>query len=247
MTAVSDFLATVVGAAISGLVGVGIVLFQRWYKDRRKFEVRVLAPAYTYVVTLPDDCPWLNLPPPPWETFDAYATQKIPPKFRVSFKELSMRCAEYFATYNRWSEFATSAGGWTRFAESVQGVLPYLSDDKMTVVLRPKGSDVRIMPSLHAVTSGLVPYVLANPSDPERAWRLLDAGPDQVYPSIQVVRVLRAEDPAVLRTVFDAILKTTDAPKATKLVESMRDSYARVAEEKRALRTRLATRLGLNP
>jgi len=243
MTAVSDFLATVVGAVISGLVGVAIVLFQRWYKDRRKFEVTVLAPAYTYVANLPEDCPWLNQQNPPWDAFDAYQTQKIPSKSRVPFQELSTLLAAYSAIYNRWSAFAMSGGGWTGFAGSVQSVLPYLSDDKMVVILQPKGSDAKVTHDVMTVTSGLVPYVLSNEGDPDRAWQLLDAGPSTVYPSRQVVRILRASDPGVLQKVFDAGLQNTNAPKAQALLEEMRASYARVNEEADNLRSLLRRRL----
>ncbi|MCI4343466.1 MAG: hypothetical protein L3J92_05060 [Thermoplasmata archaeon] len=231
MTALSDLLATAVGATISGLAGVVIVLFQSWRKDIRKFEGRVLAPAYTYVAGLPDDCPWLNLSPPPWEALDAYATQKIPPEFRSAFKELSARLDAYSATYTRWYEFLTSDKGGPGFETSVRGVLPYLSEDKQSVVLKPDTSDAKVVHSLITITNGLVPYVLSNLSNPERAWGLLDAGWEWVYPSVKVVRVLREVDPAVLPKMFDAIIQSAEAPKATKLVESMRDSYARVAEE----------------
>ncbi|MGC2288344.1 MAG: hypothetical protein WA688_00605 [Thermoplasmata archaeon] len=246
MTPLLDLLATVVGATISGLVGVGIVLFQRWYKDRRKFDATVLAPAYTYVTGLPDECPWLNQPSPPWEAFDAYHTQKIPARFRLQFKELSTRLEAYASTYNRWSEFGMAGGGWSSFAESVRGALPYLSADMTVLVLHPKGSDAKVTHDLQAVTSGLVPYILSNPGDPERAWRLLDAGSDRVYPSVQVVRILRVEDPVVLAKVFNAILQNVDAPKATKLVESMRASYARVEEQARTIRGLLTRRLGFD-
>lgn len=244
MTDLSDIWTLISGAVIAGLVGVAVVLFQQWYADRRRFEADTLGPAYSYVASIPRDCTWQNLPDPPWKEVDPYSWQKIPAKYRLPFQELSTRLVAYSATYNRWSEFAMSGGGWAGFAESIRNVLPYLSSDKMVVVLQPTESDAKVTHDVHAVASGLVPYVLSNKGDPGRAWQLLEAGPSTVFPSKQVVRILQASDPGVLQKMFDAVLQNGSAPKAANFVESMRESYARVAEQAHTLKVLLADRLG---
>ena len=233
------------GAAIAGLVGVTVVLFQQWYADRRRFETDTLAPAYSYVSSMPKDCPWENLPVPPWKELDPYSWQKIPTKYRESFQRLAVQRDAYEAAYGRWFEFGGERG-WASFDESLRSLfLPYSPDNGNTIIGRRIGLESNVTVPLHSLAYGSVPYVLLNIGGPDRAWdQLTNNSPGSMYWAKEAVRALRKSDPALLQKVFDAIVANPDSTKARTLLESMRDSYGKFAVTANSVKMVLANRLG---
>jgi hypothetical protein len=247
---VPNFVATFSGAAAAGGVGLFTLYAQQRLKDRRKFERNTLRPVYSYVAGIPKDCPWQNLPDPPWKDIDPYSWQKIPAKLRGPLADLSKRVEVYGTTYARWFYFS-SEGGSASFDQSVRPfLLQYSPDNGATISVRMMGveaADAMSKVLLQGLVYWAVPYVLMNPTDPERAWeQLVAAGPATTYSTKELVRTLRTKDPATLRKVFDAILATPDSAKAKIYVEAMSAAYASVEERARGIRGKLARRLGFD-
>lgn len=244
---IDDFLATLVGATVAGVVGLATLLIQQRLDSRRRLNEEYLAPAFSYVMGLPRECPWGSLADPEWSKLDSYHWLRIPAKYRLPLREMSARLEAYGQAYSHYFEFMGEKG-WPSFAESVRSSLSkYLSADGTAITARGIGIDSGATLQVQWIVVGVAPYVLTNPGNPDRAWSELETvGPSPFYWAKQMTQSLRKADPSALQKLFESITGSLEAATGRLVAESLRESYGKVTEQAQIVRKLLARRLNLS-
>ncbi len=211
---IDNFPATLAGAAVAGGIGLATLYTQQQLDNRRRLNEEILAPAFNYVASLPTECPWSDLAEPEWSKLDSYHWLRIPSRYRLPLREMSNRLAAYGRAHAPYSEFMGETG-WESFSGAVRSALPVcLVGDGSALKARSVGIDSGATIQVQLILVGVVPYVLTNPTNSDRAWDLLDkAGPSSFYWAKQVTQSLRKTDPPALQRLFDAISSNSNAPK----------------------------------
>ena len=166
MTLTDDFLATLAGAAVAGVIGLVTLLTQQWLADRRQLNEQILAPAFNYVLSLPNSWPWEGLSEPDWSKIDSYHWLKVRAKFRFPLVELSARLEAHSKAYQRYSEFMLETGQ-ASFSKSIcEGLSKYVNPQDSSISAQSIGIEGRAIIELRLVVWGLIPDVLTNHDNP---------------------------------------------------------------------------------
>jgi hypothetical protein len=246
MSLSDDFLATLAGATVAGVIGFITLLIQQRLDSRTRVDEELLAPAFSYVMALPSGCPWSTLPDPVWASLDSYRWLKIPTRYRIPLREMSARLDAYSKSYARYGEFMTEIG-WASFATPVRSSLfQYVTSDGASISARSVGLETGAILQVQWVVAGIVPYVLMNPRDPETAWdQLINTGPKLFYWAEQLIQTLRKSDPVALQKLFEAVTSSPDTLKARTLIADVSATFGRVADQAKVVSALLSERLGV--
>jgi hypothetical protein len=240
------FVATVVGAAIAGSIGILTLFVQQELERLRRLNEDVLGPALNYVLSLPTVCPLVGLTDPLWMDLDSYHWLRIPTRFRLPMGVLSTSLAAYRAAWTRYFDFMGS-GATVSFQASVQSaVKPYLSNDVTAIRAADLGLEGGAVIQVQWIVSGVVPYISVDSTNPARAWEQLEVeNLSSFYWTRQVVSALKKKDPATLSRLFEAVAGNPELVRAREMVLAMRSSYVPVVAQRNVLRGLLGSRLGL--
>jgi hypothetical protein len=241
------FLATILGAAVAGVVGLVTLLIQQYLQDRQKLDLEVLVPAFNYVDSVPPELGWDLVVDPPWRQLDSYNWRRIPRRYRVQLRELSRRVEEYGKVYHPYAYYLLTNGN-AAFGESVKASLvTYLTQDGSSVVGDKIGVENGAVIQISWIVNGVLPRVLTNPKDSVKAWdQVITAGPGSAGWAGIVTRNLRERDPAALARLFEEIQRNPQAKNARALAAALSEPYTRVVEQAVLVRKSLARRLGIS-
>jgi hypothetical protein len=244
MSLSDDFLATLAGATVAGLIGLVTLLIQQRLESRRRLDEEFLAPAFSYIMALPTECPWTVIPEPVWASLDSYHWLKIPVRYRLPLRDMSVRLDAYSKSNSRYATFMGETG-WASFGGSVRTALSqYVTGDGTSILAKSVGLESGALLQIQWIVVGIVPYILLNPDDSARAWeQLIGKGPNLLYWAEQVVRAIQKTDPPALQKLFEAVVSNPDSLKARELVREVHKSFGEVSKQAGNIKQLLATRL----
>lgn len=242
-----DFLATIAGAAIAGVIGFLTVLAQQGLERRRRLNDEVLGPAFTYVSELSNRWAWGGLEEPPWVGIDRYRWLRTPRRFRAPLDDLVARLNTYGRAYARYFEYMGEKG-WQVFGAAIRKVLePYLEPGGFALTARAVGIDSTATIQVQSLAAAIVPHVLLHPSDPTAAWQELEVDRhDTVYWANQLVRAARPINPALLQKLFESVDGCPIADEARGRVRPVLEAFRNVLVAANAAKDLLSRRLGLD-
>lgn len=245
MSAASDeFLATLAGAAVAGLVGLVTLLIQQSLADRRQLREEVLGPALDFVTNLSGRSPWTSIPEPPWAALDTYHWLRIPTKYRREFKEIGKRLATHNTVQARYFEFMTETGHASFVVAFRNALAPFMGEDQASVRANAIGVDSSATIEIRLVVDQIVPYVLVSLGKPADAWsQLLASDNSALHWARALIEGLKKTDPVRLEMLFRNITNDERAVKGRELALSTWNAFVEVSDLSQPARTVLARAL----
>ena len=242
-----EFLATILGGAIAGGVGIVTAWYVQHLADCRRLNQETLEPAFNYVHGLPDEWPWLYLGERVWKQFERHRWYSIPVQVRRELGELDRRMDMHAGLCQPYWEMMRVRGD-DSFGASVRRALSKLVQPDGQSIRGPSvGIDQNVVVQVQDLVNGVVPLVLMYPTAQADAWKLLDAvGPSSYYWAKKAIHGLQTVDPSTLTILFDAIVMDPSGPEARPLAQSVYEAFERVVEQANLVRDDLARRLGLD-
>ncbi len=239
-----DLWLTVLGGGIAGGIGILTFSFQQWRTDRRKLDEEALVPAFNYVNSLPNRWPWDYIQEPDWYQLDSYTWYKLPTKFRRELDKMRNELKTHNETCARWLNLIGGAVT-VSFRESIEAALSrYVNGG--AIQGKKMGIESGATFEIERLVPGVLPYILLNPHDPDRAWdELGKIGGGTSYWASIVTEVLRKNDPSALKNLFGAITSNPNASECRRLAESALRTFQSVIQESMVARELLAKRLNI--
>lgn len=248
MSTVDEFLATVAGAAVAGMVGLITLLTQQYLERRHKQSEEILGPAFSYVMGIPEHPTWSGIGEAPWGGIDSYHWLRVPARHRQTLSEMSKRLGQYGVEWGHYFQFTGGPAHKSIVEATRKGLAGYTTEDGAAVLTERLGIEGGAVIDINWIAVAVLPYVVMNPSAPDRAWdQLLKEGPDTSYWAKQVIQSLQTRDPPALYRLFDEVAQIPETAKARDLVKVFREAQQKVYEQALVVRGLLAKRLGVRP
>ena len=200
-----DFIATVSGAVIAGLVGLIAVYLQLRWQQGQWVNENILGPLYNFVSKIETPESEERLEENPWNKVGLYDRMKVPRKVREAVRSMAARLQDYQTANNNYTEYVYYVAKPACAPVSKEALKPLLAPND-TIPLDLIGRLGGGGRSTDQIFDSIYRHLIRHSDNSEAAWREIETSmtPDAWF-TAPFVKFLREKSPETLDKIHHVL------------------------------------------